>query len=133
MEEIMKAAISLFVLVLTYLIGDLTQKAKIFISEKAKEKEIQNTINNIYANKEIVKIAVDAVEKTAKELIGEEKKAEAIKRASEMLIEQGLPVNPEQIKNTIEQVLKSIDEASKELNKVILEIAKENAKENAKK
>jgi|SRR5690606_14528087 len=110
-EAIQTELINLVVVVITALIGIVTQKVTAFLKEKG-------VVAKLEGNKELVKIAVNAVEQTYKELNGEEKLNVAKLELVKLMNEKKIKISEQEIDMLIESAVKEMnDSIKKELSK----------------
>src|SRR5690606_11135264 len=111
MEAIQAELINLVIVVITAFIGLVTQKVTVYLKEKG-------LIAKLEANKELVRIVVNAVEQVYGYLDGDEKlkiaKAELVK----LMNEKKIKISEREIDALIESAVKEMNDAiKKELHK----------------
>lgn len=110
-DAIQTELISLIMTVIVALFGFITTKVTSFLNEKG-------VVAKIEKNKQLVKIVVDAIEQSYKELNGEQKLAIAKKEIVELMNEKKIKISEKEIDLLIEAMVKEMNSSiKKELNK----------------
>lgn len=110
MEAIQAELVNLVIVVVTVLIGWVTQKVTAYLKEKG-------LIAKLEANKELVRIVVNAVEQTYKHLNGDEKLKVAKVELVKLMNEKRIKISEQEIDTLIESAVKEMNDAiKKELN-----------------
>lgn len=111
MEMIQEGILELAMLLIVALIGYVTRKVTKFLDDKG-------LVAKLEANKELVKVAVNAVEQTYKHLGGSEKLNVAKMEVVKMMNERKIKISEKEIDNLIESAVKEMnDSIKKELQK----------------
>lgn len=111
MESIQAELINLVIVVITALVGLVTQKVTVYLKEKG-------LIAKLESNKELVRIVVNAVEQTYKHLDGDEKLKVAKIELVKLMNEKKIKISEKEINTLIESAVKEMNDAiKKELNK----------------
>lgn len=111
MEAIQAELINLVIVVITALIGIVTQKVTAYLKAKG-------TIAKLETNRELVRIVVNAVEQTYQHLNGEEKLNVAKIELVKLMNDKKIKISEKEIDTLIESAVKEMNDAIKrELNK----------------
>lgn len=106
LEAIQMELINLVILVITALVGWVTQKVASYLKQIG-------VVAKLEANKELVKIVVHAVEQTYKHLDGEQKLQLAKAQIVELMNEKKIKISEQEIDLLIESVVKEMNDAIK--------------------
>ena len=110
MEAIQAELINLIIAVITVLAGLITQKVTSYLKQKG-------IIAKLEANKELVRIVVNAVEQTYQHLNGEEKLKVAKIELVKLMNEKKIKISEQEVDILIESVVKEMNDViKKELN-----------------
>lgn len=110
MESIQAEIISIVITIIGVCAGIVTKKVVSFLEKKGMVSHIKN-------NEQLVKIAVEAVEQTYKQLNGKEKFNVAKTEIVKLMNEKGIKISDKEIDLLIESTVKKMkEEAQKELN-----------------
>lgn len=111
MEAIQTELINFVIVVITALVGWITQKVTSYLKQKG-------VIAKLEANKELVRIVVNAIEQTYQHLNGEEKFKVAKIELVKLMNEKKIKISEQEVDILIESVVKEMNDAiKKELNK----------------
>lgn len=109
--EVQTELINLLLVVITTLVGIITQKATAYLKQKG-------VLAKLEANKELVKIVVNAVEQTYSHLGGEEKLNMAKVELVRMMNDKKIRISEKEIDVLIESIVREMnDSVKKELSK----------------
>lgn len=107
MEAIQVEILNLAIVAIVALVGFVTKRVTSFLKQKG-------IVANLQANKEFVKIVVNAVEQTYNTLGGEEKLNVAKLELVKLMNEKGLKISEKEIDTLIESAVKEMNDTVKQ-------------------
>lgn len=113
MDALMEALKDLILAGLTLAVTFAANAVRAWFEENKNNKKLQSINETIFANKEIVALAVDFAEQAFKGLNGPEKLEKAKDYAISVLQEKGLPVNEAEVDMLLEAAVKKMNDAMK--------------------